>query len=511
MQTVSATLATALTSRERQIAVRVKVDWNRDGTYSFDPGVARDIAADTLEGIGDIGDLSSFVGSVSVDRSLSTDLPEASKITAGFGAAQATIEVAGNLSSGMSLSQALGGTGGGAFAWRRLSAPCYVELGAVGAVGPEYVRVFTGRIRSLGVAAGSSAVSISALDGRERLRTPVKLPVVIEQTGNYYITQIASANGITPVAETSLSPGIATPPTDTSDPWELLQQIADAEQGVVLFDENDTLRFYNRDHMSGGAAVATLTTDPVTFANLKAVSASESIDSVRNYVTVGAVPLRLDDVNTEIWRIGETLAVGAYALLTVPVEFELPFYSIASLNYAACTTVDGLGTNITNLTLSYTGLTTSSGTVNIYNPNNFTVFLVYTTAVPGTGVGEPSLNIGGQLLRPPVSGAYSSIRTDPTSVAAYGTQPLDASANVWRQSKASADSLAAFLLAALKDPHPTLSGVEIVGDPRLQLTDRVRVVEADGLALDGEFWLVGITTTFAAGDGLAQSVTLREV
>jgi hypothetical protein len=62
----------------------------------------------------------------------------------------------------------------------------------------------------------------------------------------------------------------------------------------------------------------------------------------------------------------------------------------------------------------------------------------------------------------------------------------------------------------LGQPHSTLSDTEIVGDPRLQLADRVRVAETEGLALDADFWLVGINTGFSKAVGISQSVTLRQ-
>jgi hypothetical protein len=52
------------------------------------------------------------------------------------------------------------------------------------------------------------------------------------------------------------------------------------------------------------------------------------------------------------------------------------------------------------------------------------------------------------------------------------------------------------LLAVLKDPHPSLSSLEIVGDPRLQLGDRVRVVDAEGLALDADFFITATAPAY---------------
>lgn len=509
MQTVSGALATALTSQERTIVVRVKADWGRDGTFSYDPGVFRDVFSDTFEGIGDIGDLSPFVESVSVDRSLSTDLPDAARLNAGFGAAEASVTLAGLLDAGMPLTQVLSAHTGSASLLRRVTTPIYVELGAVGASGPEYVRQFTGRIRSVGVDPGGRSVTLSALDGREKLSKPVALPVTVNVGSNYFMDFIAASNGVTlTYVESVQNTGLSTPTVDASDPWELLQQIVSAEQGVIQFDENDNLKFYNRNHMSGGSAVATVTTDPVTFANLKSVTSEESTDSVRNYVTVGAAPLELDAVGTVIWSLAEVRGVIANSVLRIPVEFPGSLYTVTALNYQAAKLANGTGGDVANLIVDFAVTGTTTGTVVVVNPNAFDVFLVFNSTSP-TVQGQPALTISGRCLRPALESGYIAISQDPPSQIAYGVQPLDVGSNVWRQAGAVAVGLADYLLAALKEPHPTLSGVDIVGDPRLQLADRVRVVEPDGLALDGDFWLTAITTRFSSSDGLSQSVTLR--
>lgn len=504
MQTASAPLHAALTSRERTVAARVKVDWNRDGSFSFDPGVARDIASDTVEGIGDIGDLSAWIESVSVDRSLSTDLPANAKVASGFGAAEGVVTVSGTV-AGFWLSSVLSGGSGGARFWRRLGAPITIDVGAVGSSGVEYLRQFTGKIRSVEIGADESSVTLSALDGREKLRTPVSFPVTVGQTGDYFMGQVATQNGLSITSEGSLNTGLATASTDSLDPWETLQQLAAAELGSVLFDENDVLRFYNRNHMSGGSAVATLTTDPTTFANLKAAAASESLDAISNYVSVSATPITLDPPNTPLWDLSEApLGINPYASLVLQIDLPAPLFSANSITYDARPNSDGSGASVAgNVTAAYTPVTPTLGRITMTNRSGAAVFLVDAT-------GAAAVSLTGRLLRPQTDSGYSTLVVDPPSATAYGAQTLDVATNPWRQSTAIADALAASLLTNLKDPHSTLSGVEIVGDPRLQLMDRVRIQERDGLQVDADFWLTGITTRFSTSDGLVQTVTVRE-
>lgn len=511
MQAASATLTAAIRSKDRAPVFRLKVDWNNDGSFSFDPGVFSDTFSDTFESAGDIGDLTGYVESWSVDRSLSTDLPAAAKVNAGYGAAEARFTLAGTLPSGIGIVTALSAATGGASAWRRISAPVTIDAGFVGTAGPEYLRQFTGRIRGLSADPAAGAVNVTAIDGREKLRTPVSLSVATGQDAGFFMDEIATASGVTIVRDNSLNTGVATPLTDATDAWETLQQIAAAEQGVVLFDENDQLRFYNRDRMSGGSAVAVLTTDPaVDFANIKARAAEETVDGVRNYVTVTASPLTLDAAGSQIWSLGELVGVPGGSSTNLLVQFEAALHSTSAFSYGACSTSDGTGSNVTNLVIGFTATSATTATVSIYNPNAFSVWLVYSTTNPGTGVGNPALAILGRLLRPATDGNYTAIGQDSGSQAMYGRQPLDVGANPWSQSFASALALAQYLSVTLGRPHPTLTGLEIVGDPRLQLTDRVRVSDMDGLALDDDYWLVGISTRFSVSDGYAQAATLRE-
>jgi hypothetical protein len=202
--------------------------------------------------------------------------------------------------------------------------------------------------------------------------------------------------------------------------------------------------------------------------------------------------------------------LGVVAGGTLRIQVDLPgvAYTLTAVNYNAARNGDGTGGDIANLVPAIERVTASTIAIVFYNPNAFDAFLVGNSTSPTPG--DPAIALLGRCIRPGTESGYQAIRDDTGSASRYGSQSLDVPANVFRQSGAAANDLAAYLLDALREPHPTLSGVEIVGDPRLQLTDRVRVVEAEGLAVDGEFWLTAIQTTLSRSAGLAQSVTLRQ-
>src|SRR5207244_3790680 len=127
------------------------------------------------------------------------------------------------------------------------------------------------------------------------------------------------------VPERSLNQLVVMPAVEDRAPWELLKEIAAAEQGIPLFDESGVFRFYNREHMAGGAAVATVT----TASNLKSISANEAVDDVRNIVRVPAAPLTLDLATAIFWELSETLMVPASGSIVIPVQASDPIVSVA--------------------------------------------------------------------------------------------------------------------------------------------------------------------------------------
>ncbi|WP_026424669.1 hypothetical protein [Actinokineospora inagensis] len=156
-------LADAVSAPERVPLVRLGVDWNHDGGYSHP-----------------LSELSSVVESVSVERSITGDLPAEVTLVEGYTTAKLTAE--------------LGGTrpGDARDIARMLSpyrpdravevdammdAPLRLDLGLVTRQGPRWVRQFTGATRSARLSASRRTVTVEGLDPAERLRASVTLPL----------------------------------------------------------------------------------------------------------------------------------------------------------------------------------------------------------------------------------------------------------------------------------------------------------------------------------------------
>jgi hypothetical protein len=62
----------------------------------------------------------------------------------------------------------------------------------------------------------------------------------------------------------------------------------------------------------------------------------------------------------------------------------------------------------------------------------------------------------------------------------------------WIQRRQTARALAEALVADLAAPHLNIADLPVIGDPRLQLGDLVRIVDRNGIALNGDYWITAI-------------------
>src|SRR6266545_7388853 len=172
---------------------------------------------------------------------------------------------------------------------------------------------------------------------------------------------------------------------------------------------------------------------------------------------------------------------------------------------------DGNGSVVSNLSITVTAFAQSAKIV-VTNPNAFTVYLVGNTGVANVSAGVPSMRLVGQAVKfsqDALSTKMRSEATDTASIAAYGVeQVLEIPDSPFRQDPDAIDNLAQDLLAQLKDPKPTLQDIPLVGDPRLQLGDRVTLQDPDGLALNTDFNISSIRTDLTKDGGLEQTLNV---
>ena len=169
MQSVSSTLRTAIESRDRFPICRVKIDWQRNG-YGAD---------------GSIDDITPDVTSIDLKRSLTTDVPAGTRafrraVFSGNVAANATIELAHKDPTDPNKHAAWYyspyNSASPLFGFKRLNAPCTIEIGFRTTAGKEYVTVLVGNVRRLQVSSQLRTATLEVVDLSEGLRKSITLP-----------------------------------------------------------------------------------------------------------------------------------------------------------------------------------------------------------------------------------------------------------------------------------------------------------------------------------------------
>lgn len=328
----------------------------------------------------------------------------------------------------------------------------------------------------------------------------------------------------TAVLDTSLNKITGILPTDARDSAGLITEVAAAEQGMFFFDEAGTARFRSRAYWAstaGQTVVATLTATT----NLTDLAYDDNLAGIRNKVTARAVPVVVGPV-TDIWTSPPGGTLPAYGSLVLWVDFQATivgfdtlirqFYGVArphgQSRMRANTNRAGDGTDWP--TGGFSGrieqITSTTCKVTLTNHNSTTLYLVEPGGAGGLVLAGRVVGqlLGGQTVTGNASGSAITA-TDDASIVEHGEQALDLPDNPWRQDQDSVAGLVGEILGQTAWSRPVLTNVGIVGDPRLQLGDRVRIVDVQGIALDGEHWLTGISTTHSGGK-LAQRVTARQ-
>jgi len=320
----------------------------------------------------------------------------------------------------------------------------------------------------------------------------------------------------TAIIDPSLNKMNAVLSTETRDSAGLLTEIAAAEQATFGFDEAGVPRWRNR-HRWGTTEGQTLQRTLTTSTAITDLDYDDALESVRNVVTVEASPVVVSALS-DVWRSagGELIRPRTSTVIWVAFEHAVvaldTYIKLASSVFVPSgksrirlnTKADGTGTDWTGVGVSavLSLITATSAKLTIGNASGTTLYL---SSPDGAG----GVVLAGRTVQADTTGIVKQTADDQASVADYGEQTLDVGANPWRQTVDSAKSLASQLLGELCQPRPVLTNIGIVGDPRLQLGDRVRIVDREGLAIDGEYRLSGINSRLEGGK-FTQRITARQ-
>ncbi|MGH8793137.1 MAG: hypothetical protein ACRDXX_10880, partial [Stackebrandtia sp.] len=296
--------------------------------------------------------------------------------------------------------------------------------------------------------------------------------------------------------------------------WEHLGDIADAVGAAAHFDTGGRLVFVGPPAQPG-EPVAEVTTR----AAITSLSIEDSLDRVRNHITVpeqrGSVkpptsgePLWSDDEPVKI-ASGDTVElVAEFSESCVKTDSELtvtgapePGQSWAYADYRKEPTPEGARPVPSRLVDARLADVTATGaTVAIANKSRSPVWL---TTPPGDDR-IPAIGVCGWHVKPTTK---KHTARDRESVAAYGAFPFGDTETNWRQHGGA--ERAARLLADLAHPSTVITGLSIVGDPRLAIGDVIAVRDPDGTKLAGSWAITGIADDHTPEGGYVQSLDVH--
>lgn len=350
----------------------------------------------------------------------------------------------------------------------------------------------------------------------------------------------------------SLNSLTALPDVNGKDSWSVLQDIASAEAAVIGFDELGRLRFVNRNTIRTMASVRSITsTDSLVALD---TDAQMALCATHVQIPVNALTVQAPG---NAWISPDVTAVPANSIVQRFVNTDTIVLNVATADsgfwidggtigltyFRACTTADGTGATVkTGIRIWVEQLSAKRLRIAIVNSNGFAVYLCNPVEYGGVGSGNATgqgfIVIGGQkvtsvndaqnngitapgsvvvdeqwpilITNPPLATGEVTTSGGATTNTQFGDILLPLPANDWVQNSASADTMALFLIRDLHYPKPQYRNVTIIPDPRLQLLDRVTLVDPDVSQVNDDALIVGITTALRAGT-YQQNIDARAV
>lgn len=381
-------------------------------------------------------------------------------------------------------------------------------------------------------AAGGTAWSATAyLDGTSqssgalafatvRDATAWNIATVVPQSGTISGLQITTEtapalnNGFAPqaVLDQSLNP-LQVVPAMEGDPWQVVQQIADAELAVAGFDESGIFRFKNRNTIRSAALARTVTS---TMA-LRSVGIEATAASVVNRAQVPYTTYAFASAPSTVFTLNAPTRVPRYSTITLVATLDTLFASLdASISklpngsadtshsfYRASTDSSGLNEHPGVTFPSIVQTAPNELTITVRNPSSQDAWLVSPANYVDLPAGTPVLRLAALAVTaanelvadfqypPATSGGAASTR--------WGEVAWQASSNPFSQDPTTAAQLAQDVVIDSCVPRPNLTNVTIIPDPRLQLSDVVRIIDSDRTGVDEYARIFAWTLTYEAG------------
>jgi hypothetical protein len=323
---------------------------------------------------------------------------------------------------------------------------------------------------------------------------------------------------------------------DDRDAWELIKDVCEAEGARFYFDSQGRAHFENRYHSLQPAHLTSQKTISYD-ADAMGLTLVSDQDAVINKAIVTANPLKKQAAQL-VWTADSLLEIPA------PVLVSSSGSAISTYGTAEwwlwfndpCTEVDTTITGTSGTVQSYfraaawrpavvgyprryidaTGSVVMAGTAyskairvtatNAYRVNDYInpgwtprrVVIGSSGSTWGTTVPTPFFGIQGA----PITNVWTSggsqvdkihkVTEDTASIGSYGEHAVEINNNFITDPDY-AEYVSQYLVMYNRDPQPTVEGVEIMADPRLEIGDRVTLQDSSGATgVNHDFWVTGI-------------------
>lgn len=299
-------------------------------------------------------------------------------------------------------------------------------------------------------------------------------------------------------------------PADDQDGWDLLKDLGEAEFAAFFFDEHGIFRWWSSTHW-GLPETQTIAKTVTAQSALIDLAYSDAVDQIRNHITIGTTQITYQPPQV-VWTLGEAFEVPAQSTVTIWANFENPVWQLGTeFQYVvssgesyivARSADDGGGHYVFDWYATITAFA-QSAKIQVTNTSTDTMWLV--------AVGrETGISLWGTPIAS-TSSATTAYEAEPSDadIAKRGDQPLNISATRWRQSMLVSAEQAVTLRSQLSEPRPVITDMPIVADPRLQLGDRITVVDSVGMQLNEPFRIAGISLSVNES-GCTQNLTCRQ-
>ena len=294
-------------------------------------------------------------------------------------------------------------------------------------------------------------------------------------------------------------------PGTPAEAWQILQDLAAAEQGAVYLTADGTPNMATRARLLTTAAQVSQRDVDAASDLFDLAYEQLTVDKVANIITAPYQPVTVT-AQAKAWTPSQTVVIPGASSVTLQAGYTGLATSQRSITGHANTAADGTGTSYTlgstgPVTVSVTYLSDIAAAVTVTNSLGVPVWLVDSS-------GQTDLTLTGDLIGQG-SGANPPVITSQTSRDTYGDQPLTLPANMWVQRREFAAGLAMVTAGDLAVPQPVFTDLPIPGDPRLEPFDRITARDPDNTGVALDLWYVGGTHAVEASGHYETQVIAR--